>query len=86
MDNTAHDHPVPGAPDATEDTVDGQRALRLHARIATIAVALCVFVAVVFRSLGSMPLAVVFGVIALLCLGVLGWALYRKRRGARTAR
>ncbi|MGI8815933.1 MAG: hypothetical protein ACR2G2_11845 [Pseudonocardia sp.] len=70
------------APDTTEDTVDGQRALRLHARIAVIAFMLCVFVTGVFYWLGSVPFAVMFAGIGVLTLAILGWALYRKRRGA----
>jgi Flp pilus assembly protein TadB len=75
---------VPGAPDTTEDTPDGQRALRLHAGIATIATVLCLFVAAVFVHLGNVPLGVAFAAIAVLCLGALGWAMFRKRRGARS--
>jgi Flp pilus assembly protein TadB len=74
---------VPGAPDTTENTPDGQRALRLHAGIAAIATVLCLFVAAVFVHLGSLPLGVAFAVVAALCLCALGWATYRKRRGAR---
>lgn len=83
MDKLSRAASVPGAPDTTEDTPDGQRALRLHAIIATIAALLCVFVAVVFVHLGDVPLGVVFGVIALVCVAILGWAGFRKRRGAR---
>jgi hypothetical protein len=36
----------------------------------------------IFIRLGSIPLAVVFGVVAAISLVILGWALYRKRRGA----
>jgi hypothetical protein len=43
------------------------------------------FVTVVFVRLGSVPLALIFGVIGVLCLVVLGWALYRKNRGKRRA-
>jgi Flp pilus assembly protein TadB len=85
MGNKASDRPVPGAPDTTEYTVDGQRALGLHARIAVIATVLCAFVAVVFDRLGSIGLAVVFAGVAVLCLLVLGWALHRKRRGSRVS-
>jgi hypothetical protein len=73
---------VPGAGGAGESSIDGQRGLRLHAGIAVIAVFLCAFVAVVFVVLGTWPLAVVFGAVGLASLGALGWALYRKRRGA----
>lgn len=81
MDKTANHRRVPGAPDTTENTSEGQQALRLHAGIAVIATLLCAFVAVVFLKLAAITLAVTFAVIALLCLAILGWALYRKRRG-----
>jgi Flp pilus assembly protein TadB len=75
--------PGTGGPGPDEASVEGQRALRLHAGIAAIAVVLSAFVAWVFvGQLGSVPLAVGFGVVAAMSLVILGWALYRKRRGA----
>lgn len=75
--------PGVGGPGAEVSSADGQRGLRLHAGIATVAVVLCAFVAWVFIGLGAWPLAVVFGVVGLASLGALGWALDRRRRGAR---
>lgn len=49
--------------------------------MAAIAVVLAAFVTWVFLEHGSVPLAVGFGVIAVISLLILGWALYRKRRG-----
>jgi len=86
MDRSVNERPVPGAPDTTENTVDGQRALRLHAGIAIVAVVLCAFVAAVFLKLGVLVLAVAFAVIAVGCLAILGWAVRRKRRGQRASR
>lgn len=79
------ERPVPatGGPGPDEASSEGQRALRLHAGIATVAVVLSVFVTWIFVRLGSIPLAVVFGVVAALSLVILGWALFRKRRGNR---
>ena len=73
--------PATGGPGPDEASREGQRALQLHAGIAAIAVFLSAFVTWIFIRLGSTPLAVVFGVIAGISLGILGWALYRKRRG-----
>ncbi|MFN2494865.1 MAG: hypothetical protein ABR608_03010 [Pseudonocardiaceae bacterium] len=73
--------PGTGGPGPDEASVEGQRALRLHAGIAAIAVVLSGFVTLIFLRLGSPPLAVVFGVLAAISLVILGWALYRKRRG-----
>lgn len=75
--------PVPGTggPGPDEASVDGQRALRLHAGIAAIATVLSAFVTGIFVMLGSIALAVVFGVVAGLSLLALGWALLCKRRG-----
>lgn len=44
---------------------------------------LCAFVCGIFAWLGSILLAVVFGVLALGCLGALGWATSRRNRGRR---
>ncbi|NMH98369.1 hypothetical protein [Pseudonocardia acidicola] len=73
-----------GGPGSDESSPDGQRALRLHARIAAVAVILSAFVTWVFIRFGSIPLATVFGVVAAISLVLLGWALYRKRRGERS--
>jgi Flp pilus assembly protein TadB len=74
--------PGTGGPGPDEASVEGQRALRLHAGIAAIAVVLSAFVTWIFVvRLGSVPLAVGFGVVAAISLVILGWALYRKRRG-----
>jgi hypothetical protein len=82
---TSDERPVPatGGPGPDEASSEGQRALQLHAGIAAIAVVLSVFVTLIFIRLGSTPLGVIFGVIAVISLGILGWALYRKRRGRR---
>jgi Flp pilus assembly protein TadB len=76
--------PVPGTGGAPANTREGQQGLRLHAVIAVIAFVLCAFVAIVFFWLGSVVLCVVFAVIALACLGVLGWA--RRHRSAGPSR
>jgi hypothetical protein len=74
--------PATGGPGPDEASPEGRRALQLHAGIAAIAVVLSAFVTWIFVRLGSIPFAVVFGVIAAISLGILGWALYRKRRSA----
>ena len=74
--------PGTGGPGPDEASVEGQRSLRLHAGIAAIAVVLSAFVTWIFVArIGSIPLAVGFGVVAAVSLVILGWALYRKRRG-----
>jgi hypothetical protein len=73
--------PGTGGPGPDEASVEGQGALRLHAGIAAIAVVLSAFVTWIFVRLGLVPLAVGFGVVAVISLVLLGWALYRKRRG-----
>lgn len=73
---------IGGAP-SDERSADGQQALRLHAGISVVAFVLCAFVCGVFVWLGSIPLAVIFGVLGLGCLGALGWATARRRRGLR---
>jgi len=87
MSRTGDERPVPGVggPFSDERSADGQSGLRLHAAIASIAAVLCAFVTVIFVRLGSVPLALVFGVVGVLCLVVLGWALYRRNRGKRRA-
>lgn len=79
------DRSVPGigGSGSEESAADGQSALRLHAGIAAVATTLCIFVTAIFIWLGSTPLAIVFGLIALGSLGALVWALYRRRRGQR---
>jgi Flp pilus assembly protein TadB len=78
-------HSVPGfggpVPEQAS-TPDGQQALRLHAGISVVAFVLCAFVSGVFFWLGSPVLGVIFAVVALACLGVLGWATRRRRRSA----
>lgn len=75
--------PGTGGPGPREASVEGQKALRLHAGIAAIAVVLTAFVTWIFAvRLGLVPLAVGFGVVAAISLVIFGWALYRKRRGA----
>jgi Flp pilus assembly protein TadB len=71
-----------GGPGSVESAPDGQSALRLHAGIATIATILCAFVTGIFAWLGALVPAIVFGVIALCCLGILAWAVTRRRRAA----
>ena len=73
--------PGTGGPGPHEASVEGQQALRLHAGIAAIAVVLSAFVAWVFVHLGLVQFAVGFGGVAAISLLILGWALYRKRRG-----
>jgi hypothetical protein len=73
--------PGTGGPGPHEASVEGQKALQLHAGIAAIAVVLSAFVAWVFLRLGLVPFAVAFGGVAAISLLILGWALYRKRRG-----
>lgn len=72
-----------GGPHSDERSADGQQALRLHTGIAVVATVLCVFVAAVFLWLGSVPLAVVFAVLAVACVGAGVWATARRRRGRR---
>lgn len=73
--------PATGGPGPHEASVEGQGALRLHAGIAAIAVVFSAFVTWIFIRLESIPVAVVFGVVTAISLVILGWALYRKRRG-----
>ena len=84
------DRSVPGfgGPNDRAGSRDGQAALRLHAVIAVIAFVLCAFVSAIFFWMGTPVLGVIFAVIALACLGVLGWAIRLRRRGAaaRTSR
>ena len=74
---------VPGTGGSDETTPDGQRALRLHAGIAAIAVVLCGLVTGIFVMLGTITLAAAFGVIGLACLAIMLWALAHRRRGPR---
>ena len=80
----AADRPVPGfgGPNDRAGSPDGQAALRLHAVIAVVAFALCAFVSGIFFWMDTPVLGVIFAVIALACLGVLGWALRLRRRAA----
>lgn len=74
---------VPGFGGGDATTRDGRQALRLHEIIAIIAFVLCAFVTVVFVVLGTPVQAVVFGVLAVACLGIAGWAARRRSRGRR---
>jgi len=76
--------PGTGGPGPDEASVEGRQALQLHAGIAAIAVVLSAFVTWIFFRVGSVPLGVGFGVVAAISLMILGWALYRKRRGERS--
>jgi len=66
--------------EATDASPDKQSELKLNIGIAAIAAALCFFVAGIFVWMSIVALAVVFGVIGLVTLGIFGRALYRKRR------
>jgi hypothetical protein len=83
-DARAGERSVPGfgGPGSVAGSPDGQSALRLHAGIATVAAILCFFVTGIFAWLGTIVQAVVFGVIALGCLGILAWATAQRRRAA----
>jgi Flp pilus assembly protein TadB len=78
------DRSVPGfgGPKSVAGAPDGQAALRLHAGIAVVAFVLCAFVSAIFFWLGTPVQGVIFAVIALACLGVLGWAVRLRRRSA----
>lgn len=71
---------VPGAGGPDTHTPDGRGALRLHAGIASIAFVLSTLVTVIFFLEGVTVLGIIFGVIALGCLGALGWATASRRR------
>jgi Flp pilus assembly protein TadB len=73
---------VPGVGGRAHDarTADGQSALRLHAGIATIAFILCTLVTVIFFLLGATVLGIIFGVIALGCVGAFVWATATRRQ------
>jgi hypothetical protein len=73
--------PGVGGPAGDARTPDGQSALRLHAGIATVAFFLCALVTVIFFLDGTIVLGIIFGVLALSCLGALGWATASRRRG-----
>lgn len=77
---------MPGTGGAPASTADGQQGLRLHAGIAVIATILCAFVAVVFFWLNTPILGVIFAVLALACLGILGWARRLMRQGGAARR
>jgi Flp pilus assembly protein TadB len=78
--------PVPGfgGPNSDERTSDGQSALRLHAGIAAVATVLCAFVTGIYVWLGEVPFAVTFAVLTVACVIAFGWAVHRRRRGARS--
>jgi Flp pilus assembly protein TadB len=77
---TGRSVPGVGGPGADPHTADGQSALRLHAGIATIAFMLCTLVTVIFFLMGTIVLGIIFGVIALGCLGMLAWAVASRRQ------
>jgi len=87
-DSGGADRSVPGfgGPHNRASSQDGQSALRLHAGIAVVAFVLCAFVSGIFFWMGTPVLGVIFAVIAVACLGVLGWAVRLRRRGAAAAR
>ncbi|WP_345611509.1 hypothetical protein [Pseudonocardia adelaidensis] len=76
--------PGVGGPGHDARTPDGQSALRLHAGIAAVAFVLCTLVTVIFFLQGATVLGVIFGAIALGCVGVFAWA-FASRRAARRA-
>ena len=82
-----HEHPAPdhsGVTAAPEHLTWRQRSLRMRKWISVIAIALCVFVTVVFVRQDAIPEAMAFGVIGLISLGYLGWTLaVKSRRPAR---
>ncbi|AEA26263.1 hypothetical protein GCM10023403_42090 [Pseudonocardia benzenivorans] len=59
-----------GGPGWAVDSHDGQSTLKLHAAISVMATILCLFVAVVFVYLETIAAAIVFAVIALICIGI----------------
>lgn len=71
-----------GGPSSVAGGRDGQAALRLHAGIAVVAFVLCGFVSGVFFYLDAPIQGVIFAVFALVCLGVLAWAVRLRRRSA----
>jgi Flp pilus assembly protein TadB len=75
-----------GGPGHDARTADGQSALRLHAGIATIAFVLCALVTVIFFLQGATVLGIVFGVVALGCVGVFAWASASRRQARRDPR
>jgi hypothetical protein len=83
--HSREDHGDP-APDNPRSSTQGehltwaQRSLRMRKWISVIAVALCVFVTVVFVRQDAIPEATAFGVIGLMSLGYLGWTLAVKGR------
>lgn len=59
---------------------DKQSELKLNAGIAIIAAVLCFFVTGIFVWMHTLPPAIAFAVIGLICLGILARALHRRRR------
>jgi hypothetical protein len=74
-----------GGPDADEGAPDGQSALKLHAGISVVAFVLCVGVTAIFILEGTMVQAIVFGLLALGCVGTFVWANARLRAGRAAA-
>ncbi len=74
-----------GGPDADEGAPDGQSALKLHAGISVVAFVLCVGVTAIFILEGTVVPAIVFGVMALGCVGTFFWANSRLRAGRAAA-
>jgi Flp pilus assembly protein TadB len=85
-DDDIGSRPVPGfgGPTSDERTSDGQSALRLHAGIAVVATVLSAFVTGIFVWLGAIPIAIAFAVVTVACVVTFGWAVRRRRRGARS--
>jgi hypothetical protein len=82
----AHEHSADqsGKTAGPEHLTWTQRSLRMRKWISVIAVALCVFVTVVFVREDAISEAMAFGVIGLISLGYLGWTVAVKgRREAR---
>ncbi|RTL69771.1 MAG: hypothetical protein EKK42_06610 [Pseudonocardiaceae bacterium] len=59
-----------GGPGWAVNSHDGQSTLKLHAGISIMAVVLCLFVTWIFIHLGTITPAIIFGVVALICLGI----------------
>ena len=80
---TSRSVPGVGGPGGDARTPDGQSALKLHARIATVAFVLSVLVTVIFFLQSVIVLGVIFGVIALGCVGAFAWATASLRQARR---
>jgi hypothetical protein len=62
-----------GGPTSGTGSHDGQSALKLHRGISVLAFLLCVLVVVVFLMDGVMIPAILFAVVALVCVGIFVW-------------